>query len=398
MRLLMVSPRFGTELIGGAENLIRALAIHAPDEWDVEIATTCATDHHFWINTLPEGEGEEDGLLVRRFPVDPRDEWQHERLAAHLHLMGELDPARELQLMGSSVWSSALQRHLDVHGTDYDLMLFGPYLFGTTFWGVQSHPARSVLIPCIHDEPYAYMACVRQMMEAVAGCMFNSAGEQRLAERLFQVRAGAVVGVGFDPLPPADMAALPAEVAAITGPYLVYAGRQEEGKRVDVAVEYAARLADAGHDDLRLVLVGSGSYRVPGRYAGRVVQAGFVSEETKRAIMRGALALVNPSEMESFSIVLMEAWREGTPVVVAAGSEVMADHCRVSGGGFTFADYPQFAEAVQRLHADPAARTRMGEAGRAYVEREWSWQAVRGRFRDAVGLIQERAAAGAGAV
>ncbi len=121
------------------------------------------------------------------------------------------------------------------------------------------------------------------------------------------------------------------------GPYLVYAGRLEEGKRVQVAVEHVVRLAAERPDAPALVLMGRGGYRPPPAARGRVVELGYVSEEEKRAVYAGAVALVNPSEMESLSIVLMEAWLEGTPAIVAAGSEVMSDHVARSGGGMTFA-------------------------------------------------------------
>jgi glycosyltransferase involved in cell wall biosynthesis len=155
----------------------------------------------------------------------------------------------------------------------------------------------------------------------------------------------------------------------------------ERGKRVDIAVEYAARLIAERGLDLKLVLIGSGSYRAPRHLRDVVTELGFVSEDEKRAAYAGALALVNPSELESLSLVLLEAWREGTPAVVAAGSEVMRDHCERSGGGFTFADYPGFAAAVTRLMLDPDLRARMGSDGRDYVRSRYSWSAVRTRLQ-----------------
>lgn len=380
VRVLMVTPRFGAANLGGAENLIRELALHAPAGWDVEVATTCAVDHYRWLNVLPPGSGTEDGLPVHRFPVSERDAWQHERLVNHLQVTGELDPARELYLLGSSVWSEGLQRFIEDEGSRFDALVFCPYLFGTTFWGSQVWPHKSVLVPCLHDEPYAHMDAVRRMMSGVAGCIFNSRGEQALAHRLFDVRADGVVGMGFDTLPPARREHLPPAVAALPPQgYFVYMGRQEEGKRVDVAVRYVAEMART-RPDLKLVLVGGGSYRVPAYAEGAVVQAGFVDEASKRAILADAAALVNPSEKESFSIVLMEAWREGTPVLVAAGSEVMADHCADSGGGFTFTGHDDFTARAASLLDDPRLREAMGEAGRRHVAAEWSWDAVTGRF------------------
>ncbi len=92
----------------------------------------------------------------------------------------------------------------------------------------------------------------------------------------------------------------------------------------------------------------------------------------------------------------MEAWREGTPVLVAAGSDVMADHCADSGGGFTFVARDDFARHAADLLDDAGLRARLGEAGRRYVAAQWSWEAVTARLDQVVrGVLQGTPAAGA---
>jgi glycosyltransferase involved in cell wall biosynthesis len=165
---------------------------------------------------------------------------------------------------------------------------------------------------------------------------------------------------------------------------VLYAGRIEEGKRVNIAVEYAMRHAEERHDAPKLVLIGSGTYEPPEEAEGVVVHAGFLDDDERRAAYAEALALVNPSELESFSIVLMEAWLEGTPALVAAGSDVMREHVARSGGGLTFESYEEYRDGVDALLADETQRQKLGEAGRTYVREQYSWPAVRQRFRDTV--------------
>lgn len=382
-RLLFVVPRFGADVVGGAETLLRGLATRAPEPADeVTVATTCAVDHTTWANELQAGARDEDGVRVLRFRVGRRDADRHGRLHARLQGDGRLSYLRELELMGAGVWSPELQRHLEVHGRGYDLIIFSPYLFGTTFWGVQAHPDRSVLLPCLHDEPDAHMRCLRAPFGAAAGWIFNTPAEERLARRLFAVRDGGVVGMGFDP--PAAPPRPGFSRSRGLGRYILYAGRLEQGKRVDVAVEYAARFIAERDPQLRLVLVGRGSYRVPRRHRDRVVELGYLDEDEKRSAYAEALAVVNPSEMESLSLVLLEGWLEGTPALVAGGSEVMREHCERSGGGITFDDYPSFAGGLARMLGDDDERRRMGERGRDYVLGEYGWPAVAGRFRTLV--------------
>ena len=385
MHLLFVVPRFGGSTVGGAERLVGELAVRAvPDAWTAEVATTTAANHYTWENELPAGESIEDGIRVRRFEVGPRDGAHYEQLHPQI-LCGEADYATELEWLGNSVWSPGLQEFLEAKTGRYDLVLFAPYLFGTTIWGAQVAPEVSALVPCLHDEPYAHLQTVRRVLASVRGCVFNSAAEEQLARRLSDVHRAGVVGLGFD-LPDTAPAAQFAEPRGL-GPYLLYAGRIEEGKRVDVAVEYALRYAEERSEAPKLVLIGSGTYQPPEEAEGVVVHAGFLEEDERRAAYAEALALVNPSELESFSIVLMEAWLEGTPALVAARSDVMREHIQRSDGGLTFADYEEYRDAVDTLLANEDRRRELGEAGKTYVREQYSWPAVRQRFRDTVELL-----------
>lgn len=384
MKLLWVVPRYGRGVAGGAETLVRALATRsAAMGWTAEVATTCAADHVTWANELLEGTVVEDGVTVRRFPVGPRDARRYDALHAAI-LSGRAGYADELEWLAHSVWSPEMQAFLE-DGAEHDLRVLSPYLFGTTLWGAQAAPERSALLPCLHDEPYARLRTVRGVLGAVRGCLFNAPAEERLAGRLAPVRDGGVVGMGFD-APQGAPGPGPAATRDL-GPYLVYAGRLEEGKRVQVAVDHVLRLAAERRDGPALVLMGSGGYRPPPAARGRVVELGYVSEQDKRAVYAGAVALVNPSEMESLSIVLMEAWLEGTPAIVAAGSEVTSDHVARSGGGMAFGSYDEFRAAATRLLDDPAERERMGARGRAYVLDEYGWPAVWERLTAVAGRL-----------
>jgi glycosyltransferase involved in cell wall biosynthesis len=381
MRLLWVVPRFGVATVGGAEMLVRALATRGtPSGWSSEVATTCAVDHASWENEVPPGESVEDGLRVHRFEVGPRDEARYAELHARV-LASTPAYADELEWLANSVWSPDLERFLVDASSDYDLVVFAPYLFGTTLWGAQIAPERSVLMPCLHDEPYAYLSTVKGVVEAGRGCIFNSDAEARLARTLYKVRDGHVVGMGFDP---AGLLETTFAERRGLGRYVLYAGRLEEGKRVDVAVQYAMRYAAERPDPPQLVLIGRGHYKPPAEADGVVVRAGFLPEEEKRAAYAEALAIVNPSLLESLSIVLMEAWLEGTPALAAAGSDVLRDHCEASGGGILFDSYESFRDGLDRLLAEEGLRDRMGQAGRRYVLERYNWHAVTGRLATAV--------------
>src|SRR5262249_49347174 len=151
-RLAFVVPRYGDDIVGGAETLVRGLAQHlAADGHAVEVLTTCAKDHLSWKNVLPAGASREASVVVRRFPVQPGDTGRHAWLQGRIIRGSRLGPKEEARWVQESVGSRELFAHLAERQGDYDLVCFAPYLFGTTLRGVPLVPGRAVLIPCLHD-------------------------------------------------------------------------------------------------------------------------------------------------------------------------------------------------------------------------------------------------------
>ena len=86
-----------------------------------------------------------------------------------------------------------------------------------------------------------------------------------------------------------------------------------------------------------------------------------------------------PSPYESLSVIVLEAWAMGRPVLVNAACRVLEGQCVRSGGGLFYRGYAEFAEALRVLVADPALGRALGRAGRAYVRREYDWDVVEER-------------------
>ena len=282
--------------------------------------------------------------------------------------------------MGNSVWSEGLQRAVDEASDRWIVAI--PYLFGTAFWAAAAHAERTALIPCAHDEPHARLPAVRRALEGVAGCMANSDGERELLGRLAPEARVEVVGVGYDPQPLPD----PGRVAdfcagyGVAPGYLLYAGRREEGKGVPRLFAHYARYRASRREVPSLALMGSGDLRVPETIAEHVVDLGFVPAEQRAAAYAGASVLLHPSVMESFGMVLLEAWLAGTPALVNGGSPVLVSHCRRAGAGLWYDSPEEFDEALDILLGAPDLRAGMAKAGAAYALSTYSWSEVRQRF------------------
>lgn len=385
-RYAFVIPRFGEGIAGGIETLVGVLAQRLQARGaGVEILTTCARDNRTWANELPEGDALEFGVLVRRFKVNERnlDAWIRHQI--HLNDGIPLTVDDQLEWMQESVSSDSLYAEIVARQDEFDAFFFAPYLFGTTFWGSQLVPEKSILIPCLHDESNAYVDVIASMFRQVHGALFNSLPEQDLAQRLYGAVAGGEVGMGFEAYPAEYVKGLKPYFDA-PFPYILYVGRKETGKNAHVLLDYFMAAKDRQPElrDLRLVIAGAGSFddleRPAARRRSDIVDVGHVSEEEKRRLIRHALALCQPSRNESFSIVLMEAWLLGTPVLVHAGCEVTKHHVMESGGGLYFGSAYDFSAVLAELHENTGLAKELAGAGLAYVETKYSWSAVLERF------------------
>lgn len=378
-RLAFVCPRFAEgATVGGAETLLKALAVRcAAAGRQVTFLTTCATNHFTWENTVPPGRRRVDNLEVQFFPVDAnRDVAAFLRAQELISHRGAYTADDEMAWLKNSVNSEALYAHLREHADDYDRIIMGPYLFGLIYFASRICPQKTLLAPCLHDEGFAYIRAFREMFSKVAGILFNSEPECRLAGRLYDLSKNrcAVVGMGLNPFEAAPTAF--AQRRGLTAPYLLYSGRREAGKGIPLLLDYLALFRQRTRQDLKLVLTGSGPVNPPPELAPHVLDAGFVAEAEKHEAMAGALVFCHPSTLESFGIVILESWLARTPALVHGGSAVLRDHCQKSNGGLWFHLYPEFEEALLLLLQKDTLRQAMGEAGRAYVLRNYTWPAI----------------------
>jgi glycosyltransferase involved in cell wall biosynthesis len=377
--LAFVAPWYGRDIAGGAEAECRATARALRGRGvPVEILTTCARDHASpWTDHHPDGVTEEDGLVVRRFKVRPRDPERYGRLQWRLDLGGVLTSFEEEDFVRESVNSNDLYAYLAAERDRY-WYAFIPYCFGTTWEGALVAPERSLLIPCLHDEPFARLKWTRRILREVRAACFHVPAERELAESLAGPDAERfrLVGEGVDPPPPGDGKRF-RRTYRVLDPFVLYAGRKAAEKNTPLLVEYFARYKlTHPQSRLKLVLIGPGGVRIPGRLSADILDLGFVPAQDKADAYAATLALCQPSLLESFSLVMMEAWLTGTPALVHGRCRVTRDHCLASNGGLYFEDYFEFVEALEVLARDGALRRRMGEAGRAYVLAHYTWDRV----------------------
>lgn len=384
----LVIPWYGLDAAGGAEIHARRLAESLQVAGvPIEVLTTCGRDSFSPRDQAfyPAGTSYVNNVLVRRFPT--RRPGDTPFFVRHPELLDGLPtfPASELALFDElQVESDALYDYIHQHRDRY-LFVFMPYPYAPTFWGTWLVPERSFLLPCLHDEPYARYSTYGFVFRRVRRVLFNSEAERDLAMRLYGLPAerSAVLWEGVDMGWQGDPERFRARYG-MTQPFLLYAGRRDQGKRTPFLIHAFCEYKLRRGGPLRLVLAGKNPVAVPRGFADEVVDLGYLPEQDKHDAYAAATLFVQPSAVESFSIVLMEAWLQGTAALVNGECEVMRRHVLQSGGGLAYAGYDEFEAALDYLLARPDLRRAMGQRGQSYVRENFCWNDVVERFVAAV--------------
>jgi len=383
--IAFVPPRFGADVVGGSEAVMREAATGlAQRGWDVEVLTTRARDHYTWADAYPPGASVVDGVRVHRFEL-VREEGRYPGQADRGDLERRIAEGIPLDEGQEQAWLNGLFRvpdlyhHLVAGAAGYRAIILSPYLFWTTVVGAMVAPERSIVMPCLHDEGYARLRIVARSLSAVARAWYLSEPERDLAVQLGldpgqSDLTGAGVGVPASYRPDAFR-----ERHGLHRPFAFYAGRREEGKGWPVLVRaFAAAVARGA--DLDLVTMGVGEIDAPPAVADRVHDLGFLTDDEAADAFAAAAAYVQPSRNESFSRTVMEAWLAGTPVLANAESAVVRWHCERSGAGVTWTGEDELSAAIEAVATSPAAFAALADPGRAYVLEHYSWDTVLDRM------------------
>lgn len=381
-----VIPWYDEDIPGGAEMELREVATHLQRAgMDVEILTTCVREFSAdWNeNYYSAGTAVVEDIAVRRFPVRRRDTAAFDRVNRRLMEGQHLSLQEEKTFVEEMVNSPQLYEYLKDASDDYALYVFIPYMFGTTYYGMQACPEKSVLIPCFHDEAYLYLRLFRQAYIQARGIVYNAMPEMELANKVydFTTTEQICMGIGMDTNICADADAF-RKAYRIQKPFLLYAGRKDAGKNVHTLLRYFAEYKQRhGDSDLQLVLIGGGSIEIPASVRDDVYDLGFVSRQDKYDAMAAAELLCQPSHNESFSLVIMESWLCGRPVLVHSQCAVTRDFARRANGGLYFRNYFEFEGCVQYILTHPEQARTMGQNGGAFVRENFDWDVIVEKYR-----------------
>jgi glycosyltransferase involved in cell wall biosynthesis len=176
----------------------------------------------------------------------------------------------------------------------------------------------------------------------------------------------------------------------VDGRFAIYIGRIDANKGCAELFEFFRHYAKASPEGLMLVLVGNAILPIP--HHPRIRHLGFLPDEDKFDALAAADLLIMPSYFESLSMVALEAWALGKPVLANGRCDVLKGQCQRSNAGLFYEGYGEFAETLQTLEHTPSLVSALGENGRTYFSRHYAWPVIERKYLDMLSRLGRESA------
>jgi len=395
VKLAVVVQRYGADINGGAELHARYVAEHLSQHAEVHVLTTCARDYVTWRDDYPPGMEMVNGVPVRRFRVDhPRDphvfgRWS-DRVFNHTH--SHLDELRWLDAEGPK--STPLLRHLRSANAAYDYVFFFSYRYYHSYHGTKALPSRAILVPTAERDEAIGLGLSPRIFRGVRAVMYNSPEEKRLIQTVSGNHAvpGVVVGIGSE-IPSRPQAERFRQKYGITGRFALYVGRIDQNKGCKELFSFFLNGLPALPKGLQLVLIGKEVLPIPDH--PRIRHLGFLGDQDKFDALAAADLLVMPSYYESLSMVALEAWAIGKPVLANGKCEVLRGQCVRSQAGLYYETQAEFTETLRAISESRGLNAAFSENGRRFFHQHYAWPVIEQKYLDVLSQLKEDDARGA---
>lgn len=392
MRLTFVTPRYGKEIVGGAEYAIAQLAANCVRYGDVEaeILTTAAGDERTWSKKYEEGNEFIDGIKIQRFANEPIDRNEFDSWGSQFfsRLEKMTDKDFDQWLIRQGPYSPELLGAIE--NCKSDAIVFHPMLSSPTSHGLLRAKVPTVLHPALHDEPVSRMSGYKKVVNASSLLCFSTYFEQKLCNDLYnsQLVKQSVLGFGIDDI----VRSSPHEESEILNKYnleketyVVVLGRVDAGKGSDLVAKFFEQYSKT-NSGIKLVFVGPISQNSLLNDTNfvesneNIITTGLVSDTDRDVLVTNSLALLNPSVTESFSLVMLEAMKSKVPVIINQACGPTLEHVERSNSGYMFGDYSTFCASIQMACDNSSDRDLRIENGYKYVNDNYSWEHIISKY------------------
>ena len=387
MKLAVVVQRYGLAINGGAELHARYVAEHLARHAEVDVLTTCATDYVSWRNEHAAGSETINGVQVRRFKVaQERDRLDFGRRSDHVFNRPHSIADELAWLKAEGPTSPGLVRFIARNAGQYAFCFFFSYRYYHAFHGARAAGARAVLVPTAERDNAMGLRIFPPLFRGVRALMYNSPEERAM----IQAASGnhdvpsVVVGIGSE-VPANPQPGRFRQKFNVRGPFAIYVGRIDENKGCKELFEAFAQYVESGTSRLSLVLIGHSMLPIPQH--PRVRHLGFLDDSDKFDAIAAAELLVMPSYFESLSMVALEAWALGRPVLANAKCDVLKGQSIRSNAGLYYENRTEFIETLRALERHRWLSATLGKNGRQFFREHYDWPVIERKYLDMIARL-----------
>ena len=402
MKICFVIGLYGEEVNGGAEKHCKMLAERLSSSYEVEVLTSTIKDYTQFDSFFSAGLTEINNVKVRRFPTDTFNRqifqglYKKSRLGRKIRKTGyrlgllkavadvfprwNLALKNELETLKSNgLYSSALINYLVENEADYRAIFLLSYPNPNFYFINKQLAHKCVLIPTAHDEGDFFRSYLSHVFTTVKHIAFNTEAEKMLCYHIFGKRMAqsSLLAVGVEIAEPAAQELVVSKFH-LPQRYILYFGRIAKEK-VGPLMDWFLTYKKEKHTDVKLVLTG-GLYMDPIE-DDAIIYTGFVDEHEKTSLIRGAELVINPSDRESLSLLLLETMYLGRPLLVNGKSEVLRQHCIASDYAAEYYDSKNdFLSKLDIILNKESQADQRAKKAKDYVAKHYSWEIVQDRF------------------
>ena len=378
-KILILTSLFTGKSLGGTDRHTLELSKILSTEYDITICTTNSSDYITWKGDYREGESQIDNIKILRFKIEKqRNIKKFNRLYTNLikkKYISKEEGINFITQQGPVV--NKLIKYIEQNSVYYDIILFIGYMYFPTINSIPFVKEKTVIVPALHDEPVAYFPIYKDILTDDITYAFNTIEELDLFNKIFHFipKKNSIVGINIsNNIKENELN----RFHNINYKYIIYIGRIDEGKGILDLINYFKSWKINNNSEVKLILAGIGMNKYNSEID--IIFTGFINEKEKQFLIQNSILVINPSPMESFSIVVMEAWMNEKAVLVNSKSETLKNHCLRSNAGLYFNDSESFEKCLNFILSNTPLLQKMGTNGKRYVEINYSPDIILEKF------------------
>lgn len=382
MKIAIIVQRFGDDLVGGSELHASIIADMLAEDHDITIITTCAKDYLTWDNYYEPGVSQKNNIKIIRFAVErSRDIKKFNEYSTEFFNKSRHTEQEELAWIDAQgPFVPEMIEYIKKNSDNYDIAIFYTYLYYPVVYGMK-YFEKSILIPTFHREKPASLKIFSNILPKAKGYIFNTR-EELLAFKdynFLKTNNYIIEGIPIDLLIERNLQNSSKNLLpSYKDRYFLYSGRIDRQKGFFDILDYHRKLID--NRVLcreKLIVTGSGELQIDD---DSISYLGFVDEYQKYELIRNATAVLVPSYLESLSIIALESFYHGVPVIGRESCGPVKGHIIKGNAGLLFSDFDSYKDAIVNILSDRFFRKKLGENAKNYVQTYFNSHRIRSNY------------------